>query len=102
MHERLFANQQELEPFRAHAEALALNMEDFEACMESGKYVEIIRQNITQAQKVGISGTPSFILAHTDSGNPEQAKGITMISGAQPFSAFKNVIDKYLEEAKKP
>src|SRR5262245_49978173 len=60
MHDRLFANQQSLDPWKPHAEAVALDVAKFEACMGSGKYAEAIRADIALAQKVGATGTPSF------------------------------------------
>ena len=96
MHERLFANQQALEPWAAHAKALGLDATRFDACMSTGKFAGAIRTDITAAQKLGINSTPSFLLATTDPNEPTRVKGLSLVRGAQPFGSFKLEIDKAL------
>ena len=96
MHERLFANQQTLDQWNTHAEALGLKVPEFEQCMKSDKHDEAIRADSKEAQKAGLSGTPSFLLAVTDPKDPKKVKGVTHIIGAQPFERFKSEIEKAL------
>ncbi len=96
MHERLFASQQMLEPWSAHAQALGLDGKMFEACMNSGKYANAVRADMAVAQQLGINATPTFLLGVTDPGNPAKVKGLALIRGAQPFGSFKMEIDKAL------
>jgi len=96
MHERLFGNQQTLEPWGAHAKALDLDATMFDACMNSGKYASAVRADMAVAQKLGINGTPTFLVAATDPNDPKKVKGLALIRGAQPFGAFKMEIDKAL------
>jgi len=96
MHERLFANQQALEPWNGHAEAIGLKVPDFEACMKSDKHDEAIRADQKEAQKAGFTGTPSFLLAFTDPKDPKKVKGISGMVGARPFDSFKAEIEKAL------
>jgi protein-disulfide isomerase len=44
------------------AEAMELDVEEFNTCLTSGKYDEYIRQNIADATKAGARGTPYSIL----------------------------------------
>ena len=69
------------------AEDLGLDKDQFDQCLESGKYVELVEQEIRLAQQLGIQSTPSFII-----------NGIPVI-GAQPFENFQQVIEKALETA---
>ena len=101
MHDRLFANQRAIEPVKGHAEALGLDVAAFESCMASEKHAQAVRKDMAEAQKVGASGTPSFVLGRTDPGDPSKVKGITFIRGAQQFAAFKAEIEKALAEAEK-
>ena len=101
MHDRLFANQKELEPAKPHAEAIGLDVPKFEGCLSAGKYAEAIRKDMAEAQKAGINGTPAFFLAYTDS-TSSKVKTLMRLTGAQPFSAFKAQIDKLLTEPPKP
>ena len=96
MHDRLFANQRALEPWSLHAEAVGLNVTAFEACLSSNKHAAAIRLDMAEAGKAGATGTPSFVLAHTQPDDPRKVTGIAFIRGAQPFAAFKAAIDDAL------
>jgi protein-disulfide isomerase len=101
MHDRLFANQQTLEPWTPHARAIGLDIPKFEACMNSGKFAQEIRRNLAEGGKAGITGTPAFFLAYTEPGS-SKVKTVTRLVGAQPLAAFKAEIDKLLAGPKKP
>ncbi len=96
MHDRLFENQKALEPWNAHAEALGLDVTQFEQCMSDSKYADAIRKDMAEARKAGASGTPSFVLGLTDLEDPAKVKGLAFIRGALDFSRFKTEIDKAL------
>ena len=100
MHDRLFANQKALEPLRAHAEAVGLNVGRFEDCLSRGTYADQIRKNMAEGQKAAVPGTPVFLLAYTD---PTRSKVTTVarLTGAQPFSIFKNRIDQLSADERK-
>ena len=95
MYDRLFANQQTLDQWKAHAEAVGLDAAKFDECLNSGRQAAEVRKDIAQAQKAGITGTPAFFLAYTE---PKSTKVTTVVrlSGAQPYAAFKAAIDKLL------
>lgn len=99
MHDRLFANQRALEPWSAHAEALGLDVAQFDQCMSSGKYADAVRKDMAEATKAGATGTPSFVVALTDPDDPTKVEGVTFIRGAQAFPAFKAQIDSALSAA---
>ena len=46
MHDRLFQNQQALEPWTPHAEAVGLDVPKFEECLASGKFDQEIRRDM--------------------------------------------------------
>ncbi len=96
MHHRLFENQKALKPWSGHAEALGLDVAVFDECMSSGKHADDIRAAMKEAQKVGITGTPGFVLALSDPKDPKKATGLTFLRGAQPFASFKTQLDKAL------
>lgn len=68
MNEKLFNNTTysrdylNVENLPKYAEELKLNMKAFKACLEGGKHDAEIKQRIEEANKAGITGTPSFIL----------------------------------------
>ncbi len=102
MHDRLFANQNTLDQWNAHAEAIGLDVAKFNGCMDAGRPDAEIRRDIAEGQKAGVTGTPAFLLAYTD---PKSSRVRTEVrlTGAQPFAAFKAAIDKLLaSEPPKP
>ena len=100
MHDRLFANQNALAPeaLLKHAEALGLDTTQFKECLDSGKQAAQIKAAMAEGQKVGITGTPGFLLGFI------QADGKVMatkkISGAVPYANFKATIDEMLSSKK--
>ena len=97
MHQRLFEHQRALEPWSGHAEALGLDVAKFDACMSSKTHAPAIRADMKEAAKVGITGTPGFVLGRTDPKDPTKVKGISFIRGAQAFPTFKGQIDPLLK-----
>lgn len=95
MHDRLFANQQTLDQWKSHAEAVALDVNKFEDCLDSGRQAAHVRSDMAEAQKAGFTGTPGFFLAFTDP-KSTTIKTVTRLVGAQPYAAFKAAIDKQL------
>jgi len=100
MHHRLFENQRALEPWSGHAEAVGLDVGQFDQCMESGKHSKAIRAAMKEASKVGITGTPGFVIGVTDQTDPNKVKGLTFLRGAQAFPAFKAQLDQALSQTK--
>lgn len=97
MHDRLFANGPD--DLTAHAKALALDMAKFEQCLSSGKHAAKIRQSFLDGQQAGVRGTPTFFVGLAD-GNETSIKAPQMIVGAQPYAAFKDVLEALLSGPK--
>jgi protein-disulfide isomerase len=68
--------------------SLGLDEKKFEACISSGMYKQQIEQDLQDGVEAGVSGTPGFFI-----------NGIAL-SGAQPISAFENIIKSELIAAK--
>lgn len=88
-HDKLFANQQALaaENLKQYATDLGLDIAKFNECFESGRYKDRVDQDIAQGSSAGVRGTPAFFINGR------------FLSGAQPFEAFKTIIDEELERA---
>jgi protein-disulfide isomerase len=67
-----------------------LNMQEFNSCFDNQKYKALAEHDLALAHAFGFTNSPSFIVAKSDGSNPQK------IEGAQPFIAFKTVIDKEL------
>lgn len=96
MSHRLFENQQALEPWKAHAKALDLDVAQFEDCMTSGRYAPLVRKDMAEAQKAGFTGTPAFLLAVTDPADKTKVKGLSTLKGAQPYDRFNTELEQAL------
>ena len=100
-HDTLFANQtgENVGDFtnrrlQAFAEALSLDMNAFNNCLNSGKYSDRVNQDQVDGTAAGVTGTPAFVLTYTVNGE----KKTRFISGAQPFSEFQTQIEGALAE----
>jgi protein-disulfide isomerase len=91
-HELLFANQQALTrpDLEKYAEQVGgINMAKFKSALDSDKHKAEVQADIDAVDKSGARiGTPSFFVNGK------------LLQGAQPFDAFKPVIDKALADAK--
>lgn len=79
------------------AKNLGLNVTQFEQCLASGKFKEEVEKDMADGQAGGISGTPSWIIGQSSKDGQIDGK---LLVGAQPFSAFKVVIDELLKNQK--
>lgn len=99
MHDRLFANQAALSAgdFRRLAEELRLDLSRFQACLESGRYAARIRRDLAEGNRLGITGTPTFLLGITPSSG-SSVRVLKIIRGAKSFSDFQQAIEEVLAE----
>jgi len=96
MHTRLFTHQTDLarEELPAHAQAVGLDVAAFRQCLESGKYAARVHRDLADGIRAGINSTPSFFVGVP---TPDQRmRVVRMLRGAQPFAAFKEIIDGLL------
>lgn len=86
MHDLIFKNQATLsvENEKKWARTLSVSAATFDTCLDSGKHAESVKKDLAYGKTLGVTGTPSFFI------NGKQ------IEGAQPFSAFKALIDAEL------
>ncbi len=72
---------------------LGLNTANFESCLNSDKYKAEVQKDLDDARKYGASGTPTFFIGKS-TGNEIDG---TKLVGAQPYAAFKTIIDELLK-----
>jgi len=75
--------------FKKFAIELGLNEDQFNSCLDSGKYIEEINKDLKDGTNYGITGTPGFLIGN-------EKNGFVKLTGAQPFEAFKKIIDSQL------
>jgi len=81
------------EAIKRAAEGLALDAKGLQACLDSDKYKADVQKDASEAAKLQISGTPTFVLAKTAK---DKLDGVRIV-GAQPFSAFQAAIEGLLK-----
>ena len=74
---------------------LGLDAPRFSACIAADRYQAEIERDMAEAMKVGVSGTPSFVLGATTPGATVEGQKIV---GAQPFPVFEARIKALLGE----
>ncbi len=99
MHDRMMADQKTLNALESLAASIHLDVAQFEACLDTEKYADAVREDMARARELGVNGTPSFVLTVTDPDDPTKVKTIRLLRGAQPFSNFQRAIDQALAEA---
>ena len=95
MHDQLFSNQHalDLSALSQHAQAIGLNTASFQQCLFSGKHAAKVRESVNVGSNAGVDGTPAFFVGIT---NSNSVKVVKVLSGAQPYSVFKSVIESLL------
>jgi protein-disulfide isomerase len=101
MRDRLFSNPRAIAQTETHAAAVGLDARQFDACLGAGKFAADIRKDMAQAEAIGVTGTPSFLLAVADPATG-RLKPRRLITGLQPFANFKAQIDEILAEGATP
>jgi protein-disulfide isomerase len=85
-HDLLFANPTKLSEadLKQHAVELSLNTAQFNSCVDTHKLKATIDADVRDGEEAGVNGTPAFYINGR------------MLSGAQPYDAFKKIIDEEL------
>lgn len=80
-----------LEKLGPLAAELGVDQAQFQACLDSGKYTQLVKDETADGTTGGVSGTPSTFII--------DAKGNSqLVVGAQPLESMKTVIDQALSK----
>jgi protein-disulfide isomerase len=69
------------------AAEVGVDQQQFQSCLDSGKYEKLVKDAVTEGSAAGVQGTPSTFIIDSK-GNSQ------LIVGAQPIDSFKTAIDK--------
>nr|WP_246395156.1 thioredoxin domain-containing protein [Microbulbifer rhizosphaerae] len=75
------------------ADKLGLDRDSFVECLDTKKNADRVEADFTYGQQIGVSGTPRFYIGRVEG---DKLVDVVPLAGAQPFSAFERVIDKFL------
>ena len=90
----LIRNSSKLEPkaIVTYAQQVQLDTEKFNACVNGDKYIDEIRREVAEANSLGITGTPSFIVGRRSQDSIEG----TILVGTLPYVALEMKIKELL------
>jgi protein-disulfide isomerase len=93
LHDALFQDQSKLavSDLKATARRLGIDGKKFDACLDAGRYVEQVQNDLKEAQRVGANGTPAIFI-----------NGTYVEGGSVPFSVLESLIEKELARANQP
>jgi protein-disulfide isomerase len=104
MHDALFTNVigEEAGSFtprrlQAIAQSIGLDMNAYNSCFNSQKYLNQVNQDFQDALAAKITGTPFFVISYVPKGQTQPVT--TTLDGAQPFNVFQQALDKALAAA---
>jgi protein-disulfide isomerase len=85
-HDAVYANQQAMQPedLKRHAANVGVDAAKFNACLDTSKHAEIVRNGVAEGTRLGIDSTPTVFI------NGRR------VSGAQPYEVFAGIIDEEL------
>lgn len=89
MHEELYKAQSlglSMERFKEIAKNLKLDLNKFNNCLDSGKYIQKVEKDFQEGIQKGVEGTPATFVNGR------------LISGALPYEALKQIIDNLLNQ----
>jgi protein-disulfide isomerase len=98
MRDKLFENSANLEneDLSKYAGQVGLDVAAFDSCLASDRHLREIDKDSAEAKRVGITGTPTFVI-----GKPKGDKlSGKLVIGAQPLKTFAGTIDGELGETK--
>jgi protein-disulfide isomerase len=91
LHDAMFEDQNKLavSDLKQTARKLGMDGKKFDACLDSGRYVEQVQNDQRDGQRVGVKGTPAMFI-----------NGVIVDGGAVPFAVLEAKIEKELQRSK--
>lgn len=98
MHGMLFANQRKMsdDDLLGYATEIGLDEQSFHSCFAQERYAGQIGREVEEGNRIGVRGTPSFVLGLTDPANPDAVLAARLIYGARKYDYFARAIDELL------
>jgi predicted DsbA family dithiol-disulfide isomerase len=91
LHDSMFQDQTKLtvSDLQQTARRLGMDGKKFDACLDSGRYVEQVQNDLKEGQQIGVDGTPAMYI-----------NGTYVEGGSVPQSVIEGLIEKELSRAK--
>lgn len=72
------------------AKQVGLTQDQFNQCMTQAKYMPVVRGSVSDANTLGLTGTPDFFIIGPDN-------SVTKVVGAQPYEVFDEIFKSKLQ-----
>lgn len=97
MHDRLYVDQNSLQPPQLASHALALNLDPslFEVCMNTSRYESAVREDRKRGIDAGLRATPSFFIGTSEPGETTMTI-VSVIRGSVSYETLQSAIEKQL------
>jgi protein-disulfide isomerase len=91
LHDAMFADQKKLavSDLKATARRLGLDSKKFDGCLDSGRYVEQVQNDVREAQRISANGTPAMYI-----------NGTYVEGGSVPFSVLESLLQREIARTK--
>jgi len=95
LHDRFFRAPRAVAPedLEGHARAVGVDLQKFRTCTRAGVARDDVRQDVEEARRLGLRGTPGFAFGLRDG---ERVRVLLSLSGAQPYATIAAILDKLL------
>ena len=92
IHDAMFEDQAKLavRDLKATAVRLGLDAKKFDTCLDSGRYVEQVQNDLREGQRAGVTGTPAVFI-----------NGVEVPGGNVPYSTLEAAIERELARTKR-
>jgi protein-disulfide isomerase len=96
LHDRFFRAARPVAPqdLESHAKAAGVDLQTFRTCTRAGVARDDVRQDVEEARRLRLGGTPGFAFGLRD--GDERVRVMLSVSGAQPYATIAAILDKLL------
>lgn len=99
MRDKVFRNRQKLSPedLAGYAEEVGVDVLRWKSCLDHEVYAKKVQGDLEAGARLGVSGTPSFLIGLTDPERPDSFTARELLQGAYPYEEFQKRLDKLLD-----
>jgi hypothetical protein len=69
---------------------------EVERCLEVARYASRVQEDVREGRRLGIAGTPEFLVGYLDPDHPGELRGMRRLSGIVLFAEFERAIESVL------